>query len=135
MGRHCELCDTHEADCKDPAVHWPKDAEGQRRARELRKRWREEKLEEKLKKGADAGEAKVVPEAEAALAHLQADSLRASTPEHVFDRTPSPSAEPIRGSGFVLGAATGGGGLEPGIAPLKRRWESVVWRWRAEDAR
>ena len=57
MGRHCEICGTHEFDCKDPAVHWPKDAEGQRRAREVRKRWREQKL----KQGADAEAASEEP--------------------------------------------------------------------------
>ena len=43
MGRHCELCGTHEDQCKDRAVHWPEDAAGQRLAREVRKRWREQK--------------------------------------------------------------------------------------------
>ena len=41
MGRHCELCGTHEDECKEYAVHFATDAEGLRYAREMRIGWRE----------------------------------------------------------------------------------------------
>ena len=67
MGRHCELCGTHEDQCKDPAVHWPKDAEGQRLAREVRKRWREQRG-----MAAEAAAATFVPDADLEEAQQQA---------------------------------------------------------------
>ena len=77
MGRHCEICETHEAECEDPRVHLSRTEAGKRVVQEmLYGRWEEQSrvdVEKGRETPADAWECGLESEerAEAVLAWKQ----------------------------------------------------------------